>query len=243
MTGKVICIGAPKTGTTSLSFALLMLGYKTSLAGFSRMPTEFSYQSICDFVLSDSEHFDAMQDTPWYCFYKDLDKKYPNSKFILTIRNTDSWYTSWINMFNRDNKYHKLTKFLFFEGKTLKHNKENYIAQYEKRNSEIINYFKDRPENLLILNLEKGIGWNELCTFLNKRVPSVPYPRIRPQDFKTKDALRLIRSLRWTDINVLNSIDLGKEWVQSVPNKTYRVVFYLKKVLIICSKLKSFFSK
>lgn len=241
MTNKVFCIGAPKTGTTSLSFALLMLGYKTSLAGFSRMPTDFSFQSIHDFVLSDSEQFDAMQDTPWYCFYKELDKKYPNSKFILTLRDSESWHYSWDNMFNRENKYHKLTKFVFFEGKNIAYTKENYISQYEKRNNEIINYFEGRTNDLLVLDLDNGIGWKEICHFLNKKEPALPYPRIRPQDFRTQDALKLIWNLKWLNPNVLNSIDLGKKWTKSVPNKTYRFVFYLKKILLVFSKVRSFF--
>ncbi|KAK2018398.1 hypothetical protein LZ32DRAFT_371404 [Colletotrichum eremochloae] len=34
------------------------------------------------------------------------------------------------------------------------------------------------PERLLILNLEKGFGWEEICTFLKLDVPEEPYPRI-----------------------------------------------------------------
>ncbi|KAI8313003.1 hypothetical protein K4K61_009218 [Colletotrichum sp. SAR11_59] len=34
------------------------------------------------------------------------------------------------------------------------------------------------PERLLVLNLEKGFGWEEICTFLGHDVPEEPYPRI-----------------------------------------------------------------
>ncbi|TDZ61741.1 hypothetical protein CTRI78_v004164 [Colletotrichum trifolii] len=34
------------------------------------------------------------------------------------------------------------------------------------------------PERLLVLNLEKGFGWEEICAFLDKPVPGEPYPRI-----------------------------------------------------------------
>lgn len=33
-------------------------------------------------------------------------------------------------------------------------------------------------DKLLVLNLEKGFGWEEICTFLGKDVPEEPYPRI-----------------------------------------------------------------
>ncbi|TIC95052.1 hypothetical protein CH35J_008779 [Colletotrichum higginsianum] len=34
------------------------------------------------------------------------------------------------------------------------------------------------PERLLVLNLEKGFGWEEICGFLQRDVPDEPYPRI-----------------------------------------------------------------
>jgi hypothetical protein len=34
------------------------------------------------------------------------------------------------------------------------------------------------PERLLVLNLEKGFGWEEICSFLGHEVPEEPYPRI-----------------------------------------------------------------
>ncbi|KZL83869.1 hypothetical protein CI238_06993 [Colletotrichum incanum] len=34
------------------------------------------------------------------------------------------------------------------------------------------------PERLLVLNLEKGFGWEEICKFLERDVPDEPYPRI-----------------------------------------------------------------
>ncbi|KAF6827845.1 hypothetical protein CPLU01_08864 [Colletotrichum plurivorum] len=34
------------------------------------------------------------------------------------------------------------------------------------------------PERLLVLNLEKGFGWEEICAFLGRDVPDEPYPRI-----------------------------------------------------------------
>ncbi|TQN71931.1 hypothetical protein CSHISOI_03604, partial [Colletotrichum shisoi] len=34
------------------------------------------------------------------------------------------------------------------------------------------------PERLLVLNLEKGFGWEEICGFLKRDVPDEPYPRI-----------------------------------------------------------------
>ena len=37
-------------------------------------------------------------------------------------------------------------------------------------------YFENKPGKLLVLNLDTGIGWNALCAFLGKRMPSAPFP-------------------------------------------------------------------
>lgn len=34
------------------------------------------------------------------------------------------------------------------------------------------------PERLLVLSLEKGFGWEEICIFLERDIPDTPYPRI-----------------------------------------------------------------
>lgn len=42
------------------------------------------------------------------------------------------------------------------------------------------------PERLLVLKLEKGPVWEQICTFTGDRIPSVPYPRgNEPRSFKT----------------------------------------------------------
>lgn len=43
-----------------------------------------------------------------------------------------------------------------------------------------MNYVKSvvPAERLLVLNLEKGFGWKEICDFLECNVPDTEYPRI-----------------------------------------------------------------
>ena len=43
--------------------------------------------------------FDFFQDNSWPIFYRDLDNKYPNNRFIFTIRDKDSWIISVVNHF------------------------------------------------------------------------------------------------------------------------------------------------
>ena len=57
-----------------------------------------------------------------------------------------------------------------------KGNEDIYIARYERHNREVMEYFKDRSEQLLVLNITAGEGWTKLCPFLNEQIPSISFP-------------------------------------------------------------------
>lgn len=41
------------------------------------------------------------------------------------------------------------------------------------------------PEQLLVVKLEDGLGWEQICPFLGEDIPDVPYPRANdPKEFK-----------------------------------------------------------
>jgi hypothetical protein len=37
-------------------------------------------------------------------------------------------------------------------------------------------YFRERPDDLLVLNICAGEGWERLCPFLGQDVPGIPFP-------------------------------------------------------------------
>ncbi|WP_394204964.1 sulfotransferase family protein [Shewanella waksmanii] len=76
---KVFVIGLPRTGTTSMSIALLALGYKVAHQGFTQQT----------FALAD-----AVTDAPCFSDYPYLHQLYPNAKFIYLNRNIDAWVAS-----------------------------------------------------------------------------------------------------------------------------------------------------
>jgi hypothetical protein len=55
-------------------------------------------------------------------------------------------------------------------------NEDIYLNRYEQHNQEVIDYFRDRPDDLLILDLAKGDGWEQLCAFLGADIPNEPFP-------------------------------------------------------------------
>jgi len=159
---KVFCIGYVKTGLTSLAKALSILGYRS--VQFLRTASE-PKEGWVEFIIN--RNYDAFTDYPLWMkdVYSRLDKVIPNSKFILSIRDKQSWMNSYYN-------YYKGGP---FEAKNSEELQQKY-QRYEWLNKQAIDYFQDKPNQLLIINIFEGDGWNELCNFLNKPIPNKPFP-------------------------------------------------------------------
>ncbi|EDY38722.1 conserved hypothetical protein [Cyanobium sp. PCC 7001] len=169
---KVFCIGFHKTGTTSLERALEYLGYR--VIGRRRLSRARSleelFASCCELV----PRYNAFQDNPWPIFFKDLDARYPGSKFILTVRSPDEWLRSQLKHFGA--KSSQMRQLIYGVGSPLGH-EDIYRDRFNQHNQEVLEYFHDRPSDLLVLDLTAGDGWEKLCPFLGHSIPDVPFPR------------------------------------------------------------------
>jgi hypothetical protein len=84
-------------------------------------------------------------------YFKDLDREYPNSKFILNIRDKDNWIKS---RCKHDNGFY-LKSISVILNKSESEVVEMWKSEWDTHNLNVINYFKDRPNDLLIFNIEK----------------------------------------------------------------------------------------
>ena len=138
------------------------------------------------------EGYDAMEDTPWFFYYKELDHMYPGSKFILTIRDEESWYRSVSKHIGNLKAAHH--EWIYGRGKSIPaENKENTIEVYSHHNREVLKYFENRPDDLLVLDFTKGDSWDKLCKFLGKEVPEISLPHYN----KTSETEELKKSTRY----------------------------------------------
>lgn len=188
---KIFCIGFHKTGTTSLTEALKILGYKvTGPNGVWDPNISRNVYSITNKLI---KKYDAFQDNPWPIIYKELDKKYPNSKFILTIRDPEDWIKSQVKHFGYEDS--PMRKWIYGVGHP-KGNEKIYLNRYKNHNQEVIDYFKNRPEDFLILDFSKGDGWEKLCSFLNKDIPNIPFPHTnKASDRQLKEQKKSIKKV------------------------------------------------
>jgi hypothetical protein len=182
---RIFGIGMHKTGTTSLHAALQILGFDSAHWKDAHWAKDI-WLEMNGFGKSRTvEGHYALSDLPITLLYEKLDLAYPGSKFILTVRDDARWLESvknhWapdLNHFrwrwDNDPFTHIIHKQLYGQKGF---NAEIFLARYRRHNAEVKQYFRRRPSDLLVLDVDKGMGWRELCRFLDKPIPKVAYPR------------------------------------------------------------------
>ena len=170
-TPKVFGIGFHKTGTSSLAQALSKLGYKMCNAVGVHDP-QASVNAI-PLAIKTAQSFDTFRGNPWSFQFRVFDDEFPGSKFILTMRDPDGWISSAVRHFGR--KTTPMREWIYGAGSPYG-NEDLYRERYERHTREVLEYFRDRPGDLLVMNIIKGDGWNVLCPFLDKAKPDIPFP-------------------------------------------------------------------
>ncbi len=122
------------------------------------------------------EQQDAFKDTPWPILYKELDQAYPGSKFIHVVRDSQKWIASASRDFGtHPNSIHQL----IYGCPCPVGNEKIWGDRYEKHNREVVEYFKDRPDDFLSLHMDRGeLNFEPICQFLGKPIPSEPWPHV-----------------------------------------------------------------
>ncbi len=184
---KIFCIGLSRTSTKSLTLALDMLGY--NISHYPDDKITFEELTTGKYDLSILNDYDGISDITVSPFYVQLDKHYPNSKFILTIREKSSWLQSLKKHWEerppfedpKQNDIHlKMRRFLraAVYG-TYVFNEERLSYVYDLHLANVLEYFKDRSNSLLIMDICAGDGWEKLCTFLNLKIIHEPFPDVK----------------------------------------------------------------
>ena len=192
---KVFGIGFQKTGTSSLGRALEHLGYRVVSGGLN-VGRPISEDAILKNVARTLENYDAVEDTPWPLIYRQLDSMAPGSKFVLTVRDPDSWLKSILSHFAEISL--PMHEWIYGHACPTGH-EDDYLEKYLRHNEDVETYFADRPGDFLVMDFEKGDGWEVLCDFLGKPAPDRRFPKkntemdrkIRTFRRKIKDVLTL----------------------------------------------------
>ena len=102
------------------------------------------------------------RDYPYFGMYKYINETYPDSKFVICIRDTESFVKSYVKYFNSMdlNVAIKFNRAIVgINGPPTNYEKcaEKVRLVYEAHNTRVLEYFKDKPGKLLVLDF-KDIG-------------------------------------------------------------------------------------
>ena len=215
---KIFGIGLSKTATNSLCEALAVLGYEL---------LHYPPQNIFDAV----ERCDGCADLPTCAHYKELDAKFPGSKFILTTRDRGKWLASAQKHFERRpgstvSEWGALNRERVYGSRSP--TVPDFLRTYDTYHKDVYAYFEGR-DDLLVLNIadedDDAAIWKQLCDFLEKDVPeNTPFPHGNAAPEQTEQVDAVIPFLNtdegdWSDLRYAlralesNFIDLGNVWL------------------------------
>jgi hypothetical protein len=202
---KVFCIGLNKTGTTTLEKILKDFNYKLGDQRNGELLFKDWYKRDFSSVIKLAKSAEAFQDAPFsfpFTFIA-LDQNFPNAKFILTVRDSpEQWYNSllkfhsklWADGINppttedlKNAKYrykgfaYEGLKVIFNTPDADIYNKDILIDYYKNHNYQVMEYFRSRPEKLLVINVSNDNDYLRLCDFLKKK----PFHKTFPWENKT----------------------------------------------------------
>lgn len=179
MDHKVFGIGWAKTGTTTLGRCFEILGYDHQSQNLSLVRRIIHGDFSPIFKIAESKN--SFEDWPWILLYKELDAAFPQSRFVLTVRNPERWLISYRAMLSsqgiESNEMNEIRSYIYGLPFT-RISDQNLIDRFNRHNREVIDFFKNRPHDLLIVDWETGDGWLQICEFLGYPIPDEPFPHL-----------------------------------------------------------------
>ena len=139
---KIFAIGFNKTGTSSLYFLFNILGIKSTHDCSNRQ------------VLTIIDEYDAFTDGE-HTNFVEYYNKYPDSLFILNTRPMKNWLISRYKH-GENHNFNNCWCWPISEEKT-----NAWFTTREMHHKNVLDFFENKPDNLLIINIEKN-GWEDV---------------------------------------------------------------------------------
>jgi hypothetical protein len=175
---KVFAIGFNKTGTSSLHALFKSLGLPSYHGPKWKGDDNLRLLRLYD-CFSDGAPKDLAQ----------LDRMYPNSKFILQVRELDAWIYSRLAHIERQKERNKHRENPLWDN--TEYSIRHWIRQRNAHHLSVFSYFAERPADLLVVNfIRDPSAATKVCNFLGYEGNYArPKKNINPQtDYPLKHA-------------------------------------------------------
>lgn len=168
---KIFLIGLPKTATKTVAIELHNMGFNCY-----HYPTKEEQY----------EKFEVLGDLPVAMKFQELAEKYPDAKFIFTVRDPVTWHQSCSKHFSRKHtikgSMYAQNRVKFLGSKYYEEEKfEKSRARHEK---EVFEFFRGK-DNFLVLDIFSGSPRSVLYEFLDREFDgdaSEPFPNYDPTE-------------------------------------------------------------
>ena len=195
---KIIGAGFMRTGTMSMQTALELLGYPCYHMK-EVLQNEGHLDKWHDFISGKNamdwhtlfRDFEATVDTPACVYYRELMEAFPDAKVILTLRDPERWYQSFMTLRKTHDSLRPFSRWsprlkkalaaadaLWYNMFRNSFDKENCIRVFNEHNLAVQQFVP--PERLLVFQVAEG--WEPLCRFLNCEIPNVAFPHLNEGD-------------------------------------------------------------
>lgn len=172
-------IGVSKTGTTSLNAALNLLGFRSfHLPPIVEIHEGNAIKLKWPWWMS---KFNAATDLSVAATFSELDKIFPNARFIYTRRDMGAWLASCEKHFTNDLRKTRVSQGNLWVNELSKafygsqiFDLDLFKNAYIRHEAAVTSHFRSR--NLLVLDITNNPSWFDLCSFLEAPVPQCPFP-------------------------------------------------------------------
>lgn len=177
----IVGIGLNKTATKSLRVQLNRWGYPPCLE-YSDAYQAYKRGDVDAALAIMEKDYTVFEDWPWPLMYREIDERFPNARFILTVRRSpDVWYRSLCKMAVRIGPLAEYEKYIY--GSSMPHGrKQHHIEFYNAHNDEVRAYFADRPGKLLELCISQEETTDRLAEHIGHTPTGKPFPEVNISD-------------------------------------------------------------
>lgn len=161
---KIIGIGLNKTGTKTLGYYLKQWGFQHK--SFDLDAFNLYRAGRLEELFKIMQQYDSFEDWPWPLMIREIDLKFPEARFVLTVRRSpEIWFRSLCNMAVRMGPFNQYEQHIYGYAMPQGHRSE-HLQYYEGHNQAVLEYFRERPSKLLKICWETGDHPQKIADFL-----------------------------------------------------------------------------